>query len=217
MVSRSFWGMSPCIDDTVKFASRIFSVNQSTCGKHKLWCFHEVVTGRIRLYVPYAWYCKRWRPAWSLTCRKGHKVCRISIPLVRRQRKTAWFLQVSIHHWQDIDVKKRPKNEHSICVWNFKKMFHRLTKMRIGSVMNLLVISKISWGNVADRRTTYSIVMLKRFHTVCFWVWYLSCRRKVAVNIIDLFFETLVQHFVSFIQNQHFNGTRPKSATADHI
>lgn len=30
IASRSFWGMSPCILDTVKFASLIFSVNQST-------------------------------------------------------------------------------------------------------------------------------------------------------------------------------------------
>lgn len=30
MASRSFWGMSPCIDETVKLASRIFSVSQST-------------------------------------------------------------------------------------------------------------------------------------------------------------------------------------------
>ena len=30
MASLSFWGMSPCMDDTVKLASRIFSVNQST-------------------------------------------------------------------------------------------------------------------------------------------------------------------------------------------
>jgi hypothetical protein len=30
MASRSFWGMSPCVLDTVKLFSRIFSVNQST-------------------------------------------------------------------------------------------------------------------------------------------------------------------------------------------
>ena len=30
MASLSFCGMSPCMDDTVKFASLIFSVNQST-------------------------------------------------------------------------------------------------------------------------------------------------------------------------------------------
>ena len=30
MDSRSFWGMSPCIEDTVKLASLIFSVSQST-------------------------------------------------------------------------------------------------------------------------------------------------------------------------------------------
>ncbi len=30
IASRSFWGISPCIDETVKLAARIFSVNQST-------------------------------------------------------------------------------------------------------------------------------------------------------------------------------------------
>ncbi len=30
MVSLSFFGMSPCMDETVKFASRIFSVSHST-------------------------------------------------------------------------------------------------------------------------------------------------------------------------------------------
>jgi hypothetical protein len=31
IASRSFWGISPCIDETVKSAVHIFSVNQSTC------------------------------------------------------------------------------------------------------------------------------------------------------------------------------------------
>ncbi|MPC24785.1 hypothetical protein E2C01_017879 [Portunus trituberculatus] len=31
IASRSFCGMSPCMEETVKFASRIFSVSQSTC------------------------------------------------------------------------------------------------------------------------------------------------------------------------------------------
>lgn len=35
MASLSFWTMSPCMDDTVKLASLIFSVNQSTCTKGK--------------------------------------------------------------------------------------------------------------------------------------------------------------------------------------
>ena len=30
MASRSFWSISPCMDATVKLASRIFSVSQST-------------------------------------------------------------------------------------------------------------------------------------------------------------------------------------------
>jgi hypothetical protein len=33
MASRSFWTISPCIEDTVKLAARIFSVNQSTCER----------------------------------------------------------------------------------------------------------------------------------------------------------------------------------------
>lgn len=35
MDSLSFWGMSPCIDETVKLASLIFSVSQSTWAKEK--------------------------------------------------------------------------------------------------------------------------------------------------------------------------------------
>lgn len=33
MASRSFWTISPCIDDTVKLAARIFSVSQSTLNE----------------------------------------------------------------------------------------------------------------------------------------------------------------------------------------
>jgi hypothetical protein len=32
IASRSFCGISPCIEDTVKFDVRIFSVNHSTCA-----------------------------------------------------------------------------------------------------------------------------------------------------------------------------------------
>lgn len=35
MDSRSFCGMSPCMDDTVKLASLIFSVSQSTCTSNQ--------------------------------------------------------------------------------------------------------------------------------------------------------------------------------------
>lgn len=35
MDSRSFWGMSPCMDDTVKLASLIFSVSQSTYRRNQ--------------------------------------------------------------------------------------------------------------------------------------------------------------------------------------
>lgn len=36
--SRSFWGMSPCMDDTVKLASLIFSVSQSTYRSEQEMC-----------------------------------------------------------------------------------------------------------------------------------------------------------------------------------
>jgi hypothetical protein len=36
IASRSFWGMSPCIADTVKLLLLIFSVSQSTCTKQLL-------------------------------------------------------------------------------------------------------------------------------------------------------------------------------------
>ena len=38
MDDRSFCGMSPCIADTVKLASRIFSVSQSTCVRSRAAC-----------------------------------------------------------------------------------------------------------------------------------------------------------------------------------
>merc|ERR1719233_1515004 len=34
---------------------------------------------------------------------------------------------------------------------------------------------------------------------------HLSCWRQISVDIIDLFFESFVQHFVSFVQNQHLD------------
>ena len=36
MASLSFWTISPCMAETVKFAVRIFSVNQSTCTKARV-------------------------------------------------------------------------------------------------------------------------------------------------------------------------------------
>lgn len=50
MDSLSFWGMSPCMDDTVKLASLIFSVSQSTwantmfshgANEQLLWNFYQ--------------------------------------------------------------------------------------------------------------------------------------------------------------------------------
>ena len=37
------------------------------------------------------------------------------------------------------------------------------------------------------------------------------------VNIVDLFLESLVQHFVGFIENQHLDSASSKRATTDHV
>ena len=50
IASRSFCGMSPCIDDTVKFASIIFSVNQSTWCTQTHWPInlqHQLIKSRV--------------------------------------------------------------------------------------------------------------------------------------------------------------------------
>ena len=36
---------------------------------------------------------------------------------------------------------------------------------------------------------------------------YLCCWREVSVNIIDLFFEPFVQHFIGLVEHQHLDGS----------
>lgn len=45
----------------------------------------------------------------------------------------------------------------------------------------------------------------------------LRCRRQIPINVIDLFLESLVQHFVGFVQHQHFDGPGSQYPTFDHI
>jgi hypothetical protein len=66
--------------------------------------------------------------------------------------------------------------------------------------MNLLVISSTSWGKVALSSTTYQgDKHVMQFSLLMF---HLRIRWQVAVNVVDLFFEAFVQHFVSLIQNE---------------
>ena len=46
---------------------------------------------------------------------------------------------------------------------------------------------------------------------------HLCRRRKVPVNVIDLFLEALIQHFVSLIQNQDFDASGSQRSSLDHI
>merc|ERR1712131_108074 len=45
----------------------------------------------------------------------------------------------------------------------------------------------------------------------------LSCWWKVSVNIVDLFFETTVQHFVGFVKNEKLYVSGSKISSSDHI
>ena len=46
---------------------------------------------------------------------------------------------------------------------------------------------------------------------------YLSKRWEVSVDIVDLIFESSVQHFVSFIQDKQSDGSCPEISATDHI
>lgn len=72
MASLSFWGMSPCIEETVKFASRIFSVSHSTLGGGGERA-EKVVT----------------KPE---TDTKGHQNCCFHTFLLVLQKMTAWVI-----------------------------------------------------------------------------------------------------------------------------
>lgn len=45
----------------------------------------------------------------------------------------------------------------------------------------------------------------------------LSCWRQVSVDVINLLLESLVQHFVRFVEDQHFDGPCPKHASSNHV
>lgn len=76
MDSLSFWGMSPCMEDTVKLASLIFSVSQSTWNTHvhghrqRLAVMRSYATDLVRAgvawsrarahtHTPFFWCCRR--------------------------------------------------------------------------------------------------------------------------------------------------------------
>lgn len=66
MDSRSFCGMSPCMDDTVKLASRIFSVSQSTCRPDRQTPREPACTAGVRgsVWPPQRPHARRaWSPA----------------------------------------------------------------------------------------------------------------------------------------------------------
>ena len=46
---------------------------------------------------------------------------------------------------------------------------------------------------------------------------YLSCWWQVAVDIVDLFFESSVQHLVSLVQNEQLDISRSQVASSNHV
>merc|ERR1712180_117026 len=45
----------------------------------------------------------------------------------------------------------------------------------------------------------------------------LSGWRKVSVNIVDLFLESFVQHFIGLVQNEHFDASSTQSSASNHV
>uniref|UniRef100_A0A0K8RG64 Putative translation initiation factor 4f helicase subunit eif-4a n=1 Tax=Ixodes ricinus TaxID=34613 RepID=A0A0K8RG64_IXORI len=141
MASLSFWGMSPCIEDTVKLASRIFSLSQSTF-------------------------------------------------LLVLQKMTAWVMvRVSYRSHRVSNFHSSLSTATKNCLMPSRVGSSRLTRMRTGSVMNLLVIYEDLVGQ--GGRDEH----------------HLGARGQVSVHVVDLLLEALVEHFVGFIEYQHLDGT----------
>lgn len=51
--------------------------------------------------VPFSWCYRRWQPGWLWVCRRDRTRCQTSILPSPQPRKTAWFLQGSIHHCRE--------------------------------------------------------------------------------------------------------------------
>ena len=51
-----------------------------------------------RASQPFFWWSRKWRLGWWWEYHRDRKECRTSTPLVRRPRKTVWFLPASVRH-----------------------------------------------------------------------------------------------------------------------
>ena len=132
MASLSFWGMSPCMDDTVKLASRIFSVNQSTL---------RLVLQKMTAYKNE----NNWD--WFIVEFISNQLARILCTCV--------IVSVSYRSQRVSNFHSSLSTATKNCLMPSSVNSSRLTRIRIGSVMNLDVISRISCGRVAEMRTTY--------------------------------------------------------------
>lgn len=74
------------------------------------------------------------------------KLVKLSFPSLKQIEA---FLLVSMHKRMERQLTSRVNSS-------------RFTRMRTGSVMNLLVISNISFGRVAEIKTTYNDIKLSK-------------------------------------------------------
>jgi len=88
---------------------------------------------------------------------KDHTGYQTSIPPFRLQQKIAWCpVIVEWGNCINIHLKSSTnKNIKRLLTSNVNSS--RFTRILTGSVMNLFVISSISWGRVAEIKTTYRI------------------------------------------------------------
>lgn len=140
--------------------------------------------------IPSSSCCRIWRLGWWSRCRRDHTRCQTSTLLFPQQRRTAWFLPMSVHHWSTKDHYNKLVKYFLISPFdqNSNGVSHELA----GHFQNFV---RKGGRNQTD----------------------LSCRGKVSVDVIDLLFEALVQHFVGFIKYKHFNGTGTQCPSTDHV
>lgn len=156
MASLSFCGMSPCMEDTVKLASRIFSVSHSTflfvLQKMTAWVMVRVSYRSHRVsnfHSSFSTATKNCLMPSSVNSSLGTKVTETKVKghMNGRQKEQRLHERAKVAQKVKGHLKGQRLSERS-------RQTHRFTRMRIGSVMNFLVISRISCGKVALTNTT---------------------------------------------------------------
>ena len=170
MASRSFWTMSPCIDETVKLASRIFSVSQSTL--------------RFVLQKMTAWVMVRLREA-----RKVRGTEQMQHTHTHRQRKTDARV---------VEIAERVKLP-VLLLDGDKELLDALKRQLVA-----LDEDPDRVRHELGRHLKHVVRERRRDDDD------LRRRRQVAVDVVDLVLEALVEKLISLIEDEHLEsgGTR---------